>query len=620
MVGPVWYQEMLLGGRRGRLFLFRYLFAAWLLVQLFFYVLATLFFGILMARGHWDRNLFAETARSYLELLVAQQFVLLGLATPALAAGAVTDEKARGTLQYLLTADLRPWEIVVGKLLGRSYQALLLAVTGLPLLCFFGVFGGLTLGLLLTIGVSSAAFVFALAAGGLLASVWCRHTRDAVISLYAVVVIGYAVLRGLRGWLDDLAAAAQTGGGSGEASPLATGLAGLLSCLDPFYALRPGWTLDPAGAYAHRAFRSVLAWLVLGSVCVLLAAWRLRGAYLRQLEGEGKQRKPRWWRARRPAVGDNPLRWKERHVEGVAPLAFFRGMPRWLGLLLVFAATMFSSAAILLNHLPPGETGATIVGRLVHLDAAGLLAVAADLSPASEEFFGQGVAVLLLAGVVIGIRCSGAVTGERERQTWEALLLTPMETRELIRGKLWGIVGASYPYLLAYAVPALGLATLGGLGALFWTSLWLAVTWLALFYVGAAGVWCSVRSKGSWRSLLGTLAFTYLGGFVLYLFTAVVAAIVALILVLLLMLLQVVFASLGGPPPPRGMVWGAFGVWTTAFRFAVCITLAGVFILLAWMLVRSAEYRVGILERTKHWRNEPRRPRLRPVRPVRDYD
>ena len=44
------------------------------------------------------------------------------------------------------------------------------------------------------------------------------------------------------------------------------------------------------------------------------------------------------------------------------------------------------------------------------------------------------------------------------------------------------------------------------------------------------------------------------------------------------------------------------------------------FALLSWLLVRSAEYRVGILERIKHWKNEPRRPFLRRRRRPEDDD
>src|SRR5262245_66316966 len=68
---------------------------------------------------------------------------------------------------------------------------------------------------------------------------------------------------------------------------------------------------------------------------------------------------------------------------------------------------------------------------------------------------------MLLASLLVGIRCSGAVSGEREKQTWEALLLTPLTSRQLIRGKLWGIMGASLIYVLAYAVPALLLSLAG---------------------------------------------------------------------------------------------------------------------------------------------------------------
>ena len=36
--------------------------------------------------------------------------------------------------------------------------------------------------------------------------------------------------------------------------------------------------------------------------------------------------------------------------------------------------------------------------------------------------------------------------------------------------------------------------------------------------------------------------------------------------------------------------------------------LAASFALWAWLMIKNAEYRVGILERTKHWRDEPRYP------------
>src|SRR4051812_5024643 len=47
--------------------------------------------------------------------LVVQQFIVLLLAAPAFAAGAISDEKATGTLQYLLASPLAAREIIMGK-------------------------------------------------------------------------------------------------------------------------------------------------------------------------------------------------------------------------------------------------------------------------------------------------------------------------------------------------------------------------------------------------------------------------------------------------------------------------------------------------------------------------
>lgn len=137
-------------------------------------------------RHSFDSAALADFCRDYLGMIVTQNYLVLLLATPVLAAGAITDEKSRGTLQYLLVTELQPWEILVGKLIGRLYQVFLIALTPLPLICFLGVFGGLDLLMLLSLGISSLAMAFAIGSMSLLASVICRHTRDAVLGLYTV--------------------------------------------------------------------------------------------------------------------------------------------------------------------------------------------------------------------------------------------------------------------------------------------------------------------------------------------------------------------------------------------------------------------------------------------------
>jgi ABC-type Na+ efflux pump permease subunit len=212
---------------------------------------------------------------------------------------------------------------------------------------------------------------------------------------------------------------------------------------------------------------------------------------------------------------------------------------------------------------------------------------------------------------VVGIRTSGAITGERERQTWEALLLTPLSARQMVRGKLWGIMGASYWYLLAYAAPAVTLSAFGGLWALFWTVTWLLVTVLAMYFVGASGLWCSVRSKNSWRSLLGTLSLGYVGGALLYLMTTPLIWVLAMLLLLLLVLVD---AALG--TKMSDLVFSGLSVYFITFFVASCIGLAVTFWLTSRLLLSRAQRWIADRERTRHWHDEPlyrrsRRPAAR---------
>jgi ABC-type transport system involved in multi-copper enzyme maturation permease subunit len=556
MIGPVLSQELLLGGRRGRQQVFRRVYAGWLTLQLmlfyWIYLVQSNWLGAKMFGGDIDPQAAGEFGSRFTAVLVGQQLVLLLLATPAYTAGAITDEKTRGTLQYLLTADLTPWEIIVGKLLGRAAQVALLALAALPLICFIGVFGGLNLVALLVLFAVTVAPLFALGSASLLASVWSKQTRDAVLGVYLCLLAGFLLFWSTDYW----------------------------GLVDPLHVLEPSWgSSSDVAEVARRLLVSMLAWGSIGMLCLSLAVWRLRPAYLRQLQEEGRPKRPRWWRARRTPVPDEPIRWKERYVEGLAPLAALRHVPRWLGMAVIFLATLVSSALILWSHL----------------------------GPAGKAFYFQSVVALLVAALLVGLRCSGAVTGERERQTWEALLLTPLPVQHLIRGKLWGIIGASYPYLLAYALPAIGFALMGGWEAILWTVLLLGVTWLTMAFVGAAGLWCSVRAKSSWRSLMSTVLIGYGGGFFLLGVAFPVAGIAFL----------VIFATLAIIDWLSGNEYGLATWWQKTFDFytlCVCLALVLGFLGMTWFFLADAQKYVADRERIRHWKEEPKTGRRRRTR------
>jgi hypothetical protein len=422
--------------------------------------------------------------------------------------------------------------------------------------------------------------VVALASAALLASVCCRQTRDAVLALYVV----------------------------GGAGALAVWLAGgALRHFDPLYVLAPAWgpeqARDPA-AFGERWLISSLLWGCLAGVCLAVGIWRLRPVYVRELESV-RPNKLSWYSAERVPVSDEPVNWRERHVEGLAPNPTLRRIPQWLGITLVTCLTALSSLTLLGLSMAPGSTTTDLVRAVLNLNVrkAALL-----LPDATLGFQLQGVLVMLLFSLVVGIRCSGAVTGERERQTWEALLLTPLSARQVIRGKLWGVMASSYCYLLAYAGPAVTLSILGGLLALFWTVLWLAVTVLAMYFVGAAGLWCSVQAKNSWRALLATLGVGYVGGALIYVVTSPAIWVLSLLLLLLLF-----FIDLSVGTSLAALCFNNLGTYFQLFFISSGIGLAVAFWLAARVFLNRAQRWVADRERTRHWYDEPlsSRPRRR---------
>src|SRR5262249_18472537 len=132
--------------------------------------------------GVLDRSAFPRFINSYVWAFVVQQFVLLLLLTPAFVAGAITDEKSGGTLQHLLTTNLSTWEIVVGKLLGRLAQLGMLALAGLPLMCLIAPFTGFNIISLIALATFTLLVLVAVGSITMLASVWSRQTRDAVVA------------------------------------------------------------------------------------------------------------------------------------------------------------------------------------------------------------------------------------------------------------------------------------------------------------------------------------------------------------------------------------------------------------------------------------------------------
>lgn len=566
MIGSLVLHDLRLVGRRDWLHRLRWAYAGWLLLVLVIFLLPEFLRALVYGRPQDAGVPYAAAVVDWLSFFFLQQTFLLFVTAPVLAAGSVTEEKARGTLQLLLITDLTATEILAARLLSRVLQVIYLALPGLPLLASVGCFAGLEPPGLLALLAALLMQAVGLAAAGLLASVLARRTSTAVLYLLT----------------------------TGLAALTVTWLLGVAGPFRPLALLGPAWSAADGAELVRRLSAAALAWGGLAVGCFALAALGLRPLYLRQsLRRRPESSVPS---AERPPVGGQPLRWKERYLATGATHPAVARVRRWLTPRAVFALTLLAFVGTWVGQALHRHTPARVWGAVAAGEWAGVWGYlsSAGLALDHQSFLVLGLGVLCWAAGTVTIRAAGSVSGERERQSWDVLLLTPLEPRQLLRGKLWGIIDAVRPYLRAYFLPALGASFLAGGLAVAWTALlWLA-TWVAVYFLGASALYCSVRSLTTWRSLLGALGTNLTSVFLRYWLTGLPAGAIAVTVANFVGLLLA---------PGPGWPWPYFVV-------IFVVVSAG------WTLVQlfaEAEYRLSEAEK---WVEENERvPQVRPSSP-----
>ena len=92
--------------------------------------------------------LIAELVWGFFIVYMVIQLLAMVVVPPVYTAGAITEEKETGTLQYLFVTDLSSGDIVLGKLFSRLLNLGLFLLTGLPILSLIQLLGGLPTDLL----------------------------------------------------------------------------------------------------------------------------------------------------------------------------------------------------------------------------------------------------------------------------------------------------------------------------------------------------------------------------------------------------------------------------------------------------------------------------------------
>lgn len=444
------------------------------------------------------------------------------LVGPALLAGAVAGEKVRSTLALLLAAQVSSREIVLGRLVGRLCIVSVFVAAGVPALVFLAGLRGLGAIALTTLVALPAAVAFG--GGGLTmaASAMARRGRDALLVVYLL----------------DLLLLLAPLFGSGVA---AVGTVSVAS-LNPYAGLGP----LAKSAELDAALATIGLWTLLGATGCTVAAWRLRPTFLREANG-----RPAWhWlagRGRVPPVGDRPVLWKELYIEHVQ--AFGRVVT---GLGILIAAGFLASSL--------GFAGLVAWHTWFHPDSEATDWAHAKLNTLMDSSW----ALVWLIQWAMGLRAAAAIASERQRGTWDGLLVSPLDGREIVLGKIYGGVYALRGFVAAVVIGWTAALACGALPLYEYGKLVADALVVGVFMV-VLGIACSLYSQTATKAM----TLTIVGWLAAALVMAVLAGIVTLMVMLATVYIWLVWnaAQLGTMPRPP------LGSWTWTFYHGVRLLL-----------------------------------------------
>ena len=370
---PVLQRELIVNLRTPRAFLL-----------LLFYQLA-LAAVVLIAypRGaRLDLSVESVNAQRLVDFFFVGQFAIASLMAPSFTAGAITGEKERKTYEMLLASPLRPWVIVLGKLVAALTHLLVLVFSSLPIIMLCLPLGGVSIYELVG---AYAGMLFAIVLFGsisLFCSSYFKRTSSSLIVSYTFIL------------------------------PI------VLFCIMCWLVLAPQGDLRLLLTVTAVPIVSILV----SPFLLAIAANRLlyppdigsQGNEVVDLEQE--QREAIGLVIQRDQFPDSlfaPPRRKTLMADGANPV-YDKEMH----------AELFSQGSLMLR----------LVIQVSMLLAIPLMAVFLFLAPRYASFYAGFVLIFNL--MVAPVFVAGSITSERERQTIDLLLTTTISSWDILVGKL----------------------------------------------------------------------------------------------------------------------------------------------------------------------------------------
>jgi len=420
-LGPIFDKELRVSSRRVRNYLLRFGYLAALGLAVVIVWISNTLYAQFIGTPALRAALMPEAGKNLIATIVWLQFIVSQILGVIMLSNAISKEIYHRTLSVLMTTPTNSFHIVTGKLFSRLLQIFILLAVSLPILATTRVMGGVPAGYLWSsFCVTMTGVIFA----GSLSLFFSIHHRHAYTSIVMTLAI-YLLLFVLLPLADNLLTLEVKWypGYNQQLMLINPFMIMFYNTLAMFTPVNPG-----INALSWPLHCGLMLTLSLG---LLLLSMRLvRQAALLGIAGQ----LPSDWRQRRRAkktggLSEAPAERKSRnHIRRIT------GSP-----------ILWKESKLPLIKSGKATAGVGLVLLFIVLASSYGYCYWADIL--DEDFVQMAYPLIYFAvGLIVTMIISaGCVSSEREARTYPVLMTVTLDDKEIIRGKLIGVLRRTLP-------------------------------------------------------------------------------------------------------------------------------------------------------------------------------
>lgn len=482
LTGPIFEKELRVSSRRRRNYWLRSVYV--FLLAIF---VAVVWLSVVQYQGDvtFAQSRMAVAGKKIIMTVVLFQFVATQILAVIMLSTAISDEAYHRTLGLLMTTPISSLQIVMGKVLSKLLQLLLLLGITLPILAIVRVLGGVSWGYLLSsLCVTLTAVIFA---GSLSLYISIENRRAYAVIVRTIFILGclYLVFPLIAGALfrDNVLTGVARGG-----SRFSIGLLQVFLHANPCYGIGriTEGMLAPGAGFWYSWPIHCLAMLGFSALVLARAVKVVRRIALRQATGQLEL----------SAKGAKISKKHRSHAASVAgPIKRVVGPAViWKELRAPFIQGVNNRN----SYIGLAVTILALLGTYWMVARDGSL----DKSFVHASY---GFLFVSMGGLFNIVFSATQITTEKESQTWPLLLTTPLGDRDILLGKaistfrrclpIWGLLAG---HLVAFVL-------VGYIHPIAAVHMLVLVAWLTCFITGA-GLYFGTRFNRTTSSVVAAFA------------------------------------------------------------------------------------------------------------------